>query len=303
MSTKIQQHSQPRVQVEAQRLENLLRRRKRLGRKNKSRSQIVQEWLECQTSSAEFLSKATTLQHISVTSRRLLLDHPHKKLYDGREILLQWEKTPVRQEGMFRTKSHSNIQLKEGAKEIESWLFSLAIYILWKKESNCTEALALCSKAIGLTSTHLNTYATMSPRSHADKEDNEDKKLSLKLLLTRLQKYETMIAGECVQSRVSDESNQTSSSKCIHKQRLESLRKRMEYNKKKLDSLHEKMDFKASMINLSLKDIANERSTRTDEDTTISSSSQETESNMCKRCSCSNYLYPHLIYHPYFNVY
>jgi hypothetical protein len=95
---------------------------------------------------------------------------------------------------------------------------------------------------------------TLSPRSHIEREENEDKKSSLKLLISNLQNYETLIAQECVQSHVAHEGDGSSKSS-VHKQRFQSLQRRMDFNKQRLESLNNRMDFKANMMNFNLIDV------------------------------------------------
>ena len=257
MSKKTLVKSQPTVQIEAQRLEYLLRKRIKEGDiERRFRFDIFSNWLESDSSSIDLVSASTSLKDISITARRLLLSFPSDEPTDGRGLLLQWSKIPhIRHTSdRLKSKKEANLLLTESLREIEAWLFSVAIYILWKRESKCTDALALCCRAISFTSTHLNNIATLSPRSHIEREENEDKKSSLKLLISNLQNYETLIAQECVQSYVAHEGD-GSSKLSVHNQRFQSLQRRMDFNKQRLESLNTRMDFKANMMNFNLIDV------------------------------------------------
>lgn len=298
MSSKVK--TKLKVQTAAQRLEYLLRKRKiNVFNKanNKSRIILFSDWLENVT--VEDIAKSTSLKDISTTARRLLLNSD-EEFEDGKDSLFQWSKPGRQQSSRFKSisinKKKGNLQLlKESTKEIEIWLFSIAIYILWKKELKRDEALALCSRVIGITSTYIYNIATMSPRSHKEREDNDDKKSALKILKSNLQTYETLISQECVKSyQDSDEEQKYSSFK--HKQRMESLKRRMEFNKQRLNSLKTELDFKANLMSFHLVD----RTTEKDEKEKVFNFLSPKDRAVA---TLSDILYPHLVYHPYFNEY
>lgn len=303
--------SQPKVQTAAQRLDYLLRKRKTAVRKTKSRFEVFAYWLESDKSAVDVISTSTSLKDISITARRLLLSSPYEEPHDGKQLLLSWSKppkAPKTPEKMrpIRSRSKRNmvnnndkkLQLTESIMEIEAWLFSVAVYILWKRESKCNEALVLCSRAIGIASSHVSDIATMSPRSHIDREENDDKKSSLKLLISNLKNYETLISQECVKSLMVESEGNAEVNEDVHKQRIQSLHRRMEFNKKRLESLNTRLDFKANMINFNLIDLAGNSDDEDDSTAyTLSTESISTKETM------SNILYPHLVFHPYFNSY
>lgn len=216
--------------------------------------------------------------------------------------------------------------LVHSLKEIEVWLFAIAIYILWKKEKKYSEALALCSRVISMTSSHLNHITTLSPKSHIEKQENDDKKLSLNILISKLQVFESLIAHDCVQSYIGTENgskdnddgsnhhnhdinhsdkddNDFVTSSFIQKQRMDSLTRRMEFNKQRLESLNARLDLKVNVINFSMTadvEKIGEDDTKTEEDTSSGPSSIEDSSS--RKVTMSNVLYPHLVFHPYFNI-
>ena len=307
---------QPSIQIAAQRLEYLYRRRS-IGIRKKSRFEVFIYWFKSEKSSIEILSKTTTLKDISITARRLLLPPSSSSssssklhgendvgVYDRKELLLQWmhsdkikdktkksavkpmkkSTTPKRlqkRNGPYKNSSispsSSNItkirfknssmstgtkshQLIESKHEIESWLHIIAINILWKKESKCTEAFTLCTKAIGINSSHMNTILTKSPKSHAEKDENADRVSSLKKLNKILQDYESTLAQECDDDDgdgdgKKDDVSEIDTTPFVHKDKMDDLHRRMEFNKKRLESLNISMDFKANMINFNLIDV------------------------------------------------
>ncbi len=288
MSKQSTQSLQPLVQLAAKRLEYLIRRRN-TGIRKKSRHEVFMYWLESEKSSIEILSKKTSLRDISSTARRLLWSYSNEELAEhgghGKKLLLQWmaiekpkettkasllkesQKTDGILKNSFKPQNLKSHQLVESKNEVESWLLLLAIHILWKKESKCTHALELCSKAIDITSKHINDILILSPKSHLEKEENAEKVMSLKKIASILKTYEALIAQECVSSYLgknddtleNDSTFKTTSSSAddtpkAHKQTRESLQRRMEYNKKRLESLNKRLDFKANMINFNLID-------------------------------------------------
>lgn len=312
-------HQQPKVQTAAQRLEYLFGKQRTASKMTKSRYEVFTYWLKSEQSSVEAVSKSTSLRDISITTRRLLLSNPNEEPFDGRELLLKWSKPPkvlpspssplIKRERSSTLKTRSNLkrednkklQLKESSKEIETWLFSIAIYVLWKRESKCNEALALCSRAIEITSNHVSNIATLSPRSPIQKEENEDKMSSLKIFISKLQKFETLIAQESAQPcLVKDEDSPPFS--WINKQRMESLKRRMEFNKQRLESLHTTLDFKANMINFNLINIQGNGDTDEIEEGDPARYFPSTDIPCKNKATMSNVLYPHLVYHPYFNT-
>lgn len=128
-------------------------------------SKIVKRWLA--TSSG--ISKAITLPDISLTAQMLL-----DESMEGKSILMALSPPDTMME-----ETESKTYLTAAAKELEAYLFSLAIRILWK-ESKYEQAFSLSTQAITITSQHI--------------ESSPSPLTGLYPLLARLYRYQGLIS-------------------------------------------------------------------------------------------------------------
>lgn len=146
---------------------------------------IVKRWLG--TSSG--ISSKVTLADVTLTAQTLL--DPAGSSATGREILIQLS-PPVEKmqtEENEDTKEEDEKYLASSAREIEAYLFSLAIRILWSEKN--TDAIDLSEKAIQIVSTHI-TEAEAS--SHIVAQNGAGNADGLFPLLARLYRYQGLVS-------------------------------------------------------------------------------------------------------------
>ena len=175
------------------------------------------------------------------------------------------------------------------SQEVEAWLLSLAVHIL-QRDERCTDALSICSSAIGILSQHIHNLKNRSPATpqklNVRVAQMEEKELGLVLFLDRLQMQQQSIAHRCVKAMLDEGSH---------------IGNRSSGNNNHLTKLRRSVDSKASILNLQLRELS------ADDDpkgTPVAVFQQRrTHAQQQKRKypkEIRHYLYPHLLYHPGF---
>jgi len=226
--------------------------------------------------SDEFITKSASISDVT-DAAELLLD-PGGPNAMGRSLLIAICPIPII-EGYLGGDHHAQRKTKTDKlqssysyieycpNEVEAWLLSIAVRLL-EKEARCTDALALCSKAIGIVAGHKQELETMSPTSPQNQVRMEEKRSSMMIFLGRFHSYQTSIAQGCVKSMLGAKNGHNH-----------------------LSSLRRSVDSKASILNLKLRELSQEEGEKI---------SQRGEQKSKQKIKHYWYLYPHLIHHPGF---
>lgn len=187
-------------------------------------SKIVKRWLG--TSSG--ISSKITLADVSLTAQTLL--DPTGSCATGRDILVQLS-PPVEKmqtEGEDEDKEEEKF-LVASAREMEAYLFTLAIRILWSEEKK-EEAMDLSIKAIQIAKTHIEEAEA---RPHTVTGISAGSANGLFPLLARLYRYQGLVSEGLVNRR----------EELVHAHRMAVMRR--------------DVDTQATLLNLMLRELLN----------------------------------------------
>ena len=186
-------------------------------------SKIVKRWLGTSSGTA---AKAT-LSDLSKAASKLL--DPEGPCATGRDLIANLspeQDMEIEEESSGEKESLS--YLVASAREVEAWLISLAIRLLWK-DSKYAEALDLSNKGIQILSVHLEEAASATVGGAAS---------SLYPLLARMYRYQSLVAESL---NVEDEGEKRVT--MVHAHRMACLRR--------------DVDTQATLLNLMLRDLLN----------------------------------------------
>lgn len=144
-------------------------------------SKIVKRWLGISSGTAS----AVSLDDVAYVAKTML--DPTGVSASGRDLLMQLSSGMQMEEESSTVASDAKYVIK-CTREIESYLLSLAVRILWRQQE-ASKALELCTKAIQITTVHMeeaskNTYGVGSANG-------------IYPLLARLYRLQSLVAENC----------------------------------------------------------------------------------------------------------
>jgi 26S proteasome regulatory subunit N3 len=147
-------------------------------------AKIVKRWLG---TSSGVASPNTTKSLADISKAAKVLLDPNGPCATGRDLLLQLNPTNDESMEIDDAESSSTNYLVASSREVESWLLSLAIRLLWNNEKT-DQAYELVKKALNILNTHLQeaeqSHSSLSPQS-------------LYPLLARFYRYQSLLVERC----------------------------------------------------------------------------------------------------------
>ena len=187
-------------------------------------AKIVKTWLATSSGTAA----EATLADVSFVAKTML--NPMASSATGRDLLMQLSTQPDEMQTDASEESQPQY-LDSSAREVESYLLSLAIRLLWRK-NEAQKALDLSVKAIQITTLHMeeaskNTYGVGSANG-------------LFPLLARLYRFQSLVAESCAPG--------------FH---LESIKRGELVNAHRMAVIRRDVDTQATLLNIMLRDLLN----------------------------------------------
>lgn len=187
-------------------------------------AKIVKTWLATSSGTAA----EATLADVSFVAKTML--NPMASSATGRDLLMQLSTQPEEMQTDASEESQPQY-LDSSAREVESYLLSLAIRLLWRKNES-QKALDLSVKAIQITTLHMeeaskNTYGVGSANG-------------LFPLLARLYRFQSLVAESCAPG--------------FH---LESIKRGELVNAHRMAVIRRDVDTQATLLNIMLRDLLN----------------------------------------------
>lgn len=225
-------------------------------------AKIVKRWLG--TSSGVASPTATSsLSDISKAAKALL--DPNGSSATGRDLLIQLtddadDVTMDIDDKETSEKENEPQYLQASAREVEAWLLSLAIRLLWTKSKH-QAAAQLSQKALNILTTHLRESTSQATESSSTVAlvDGEGSYQSLYPLLARLYRYQSLLAEKCASEGV--------------EQRVE-----LAYAHR-MAVLRRDVDTQATLLNLMLRELLNSHQVEQAQKLLTTSNFPETASN------------------------